>query len=70
MKVEGRKQNFMPGIKDKVVVITGASSGIGEATAVMLAERAAKVVLGARGLDRLEALARRRSKRPTSNVQR
>jgi len=49
----------MPGIKDKVVVITGASSGIGEATAVMLAERGAKVVLGARGLDRLEALARR-----------
>jgi NADP-dependent 3-hydroxy acid dehydrogenase YdfG len=49
----------MPGIKDKVVVITGASSGIGEAVAVMLAERGAKVVLGARGLDRLEALARR-----------
>jgi NADP-dependent 3-hydroxy acid dehydrogenase YdfG len=49
----------MPGIKDKVVVITGASSGIGEATAVMLAERGAKVVLGARGLDRLEALAGR-----------
>jgi len=60
----------MPGIKDNVVVITGASSGIGEATAVMLAERAAKVVLGARGLDRLEALARRRSKRPMLNVQR
>src|SRR5882724_9872322 len=49
----------MPGIKDKVVVITGASSGIGEATALMLAGRGAKVVLGARGLDRLEALARR-----------
>ncbi len=49
----------MQGIKDKVVVITGASSGIGEATDVMLAERGAKVVLGARGLDRLVALARR-----------
>jgi NADP-dependent 3-hydroxy acid dehydrogenase YdfG len=49
----------MPGIKDKIVVITGASSGIGEAAAVMLAGRAAKVVLGARGLDRLVALARR-----------
>jgi NADP-dependent 3-hydroxy acid dehydrogenase YdfG len=46
-------------IEDKVVVIAGASSGIGEATAIMLAERGAKVVLGARGLDRLEALARR-----------
>ena len=45
----------MRGIKDKVVVITGASSGIGEATAVMLAERGAKVVPGARGLDRLAA---------------
>ena len=46
-------------IEDKVVVITGASSGIGEATAIMLAERSAKVVLGAHGLNRLEALARR-----------
>ena len=50
---------FMSGIKDKVVVITGASSGIGEATALLLAERGAKVVLGARGSDRLEALAAR-----------
>ena len=44
-------------IEGKVVVITGASSGIGEATALLLAERGAKVVLGARGLDRLKALA-------------
>jgi len=49
----------MSGIKDKVVVITGASSGIGEATALLLAERGAKVVLGARGSDRLAALAAR-----------
>lgn len=49
----------MSGLKDKVVVITGASSGIGEATALLLAERGAKVVLGARGLERLEALAAR-----------
>ena len=46
-------------IEGKVVVITGASSGIGEATALLLAERGAKVVLGARGSDRLEALAAR-----------
>jgi NADP-dependent 3-hydroxy acid dehydrogenase YdfG len=49
----------MSGIEGKVIVITGASSGIGEATALLLAERGAKVVLGARGVDRLEALARR-----------
>jgi NADP-dependent 3-hydroxy acid dehydrogenase YdfG len=47
------------GIKDKVIVITGASSGIGEATALLLAERGAKVVLGATGSDRLKALAAR-----------
>jgi NADP-dependent 3-hydroxy acid dehydrogenase YdfG len=47
------------GIEGKVVAITGASSGIGEATALLLAERGAKVVLGARGSDRLEALAAR-----------
>lgn len=44
-------------IKDKVVVITGASSGIGEATAKELASKGAKVVLGARRADRLEQLA-------------
>ena len=36
------------GIKDKVVVITGASSGLGEAAARRLAEDGAKIVLGAR----------------------
>jgi NADP-dependent 3-hydroxy acid dehydrogenase YdfG len=47
----------MPGIVDKVVVITGASSGIGEATALLLAERGAAVVLGARRTERLDELA-------------
>jgi NADP-dependent 3-hydroxy acid dehydrogenase YdfG len=46
-------------IKGKVVAITGASSGIGMATALMLAEKGAKVVLGARRTDRLEELAAR-----------
>jgi NADP-dependent 3-hydroxy acid dehydrogenase YdfG len=44
-------------IKDKVVIITGASSGIGEATAKLLASKGAKVVLGARREDRLEQIA-------------
>ncbi|RUX27917.1 SDR family oxidoreductase [Mesorhizobium sp. M7A.F.Ca.US.011.01.1.1] len=44
-------------IGDKVVVITGASSGLGEAAARLLAREGAKLVLGARRLDRLQALA-------------
>jgi NADP-dependent 3-hydroxy acid dehydrogenase YdfG len=43
-------------IKDKVVIITGASSGIGEATAKLLARQGAKVVLGARREDKLKQL--------------
>jgi NADP-dependent 3-hydroxy acid dehydrogenase YdfG len=48
----------MQNIKDKVVVITGASSGLGEATARHLAKEGAKLVIGARRMDRLEALAK------------
>ena len=44
-------------IEGKVVVITGASSGLGEATARMLSAHGATVVLGARRVDRVEALA-------------
>lgn len=44
-------------INDKVVVITGASSGLGEATARRLAQEGAKLVLGARRLERLQTLA-------------
>lgn len=45
------------GIAGKVVVITGASSGLGEAVARHLAAHGARLVLGARRLDRLRALA-------------
>jgi NADP-dependent 3-hydroxy acid dehydrogenase YdfG len=56
-------------IKDKVVVITGASSGLGEAAARRLAQGGAKLVLGARRLDRLQALAKALSLEPAAAVQ-
>ena len=48
---------MIEGIEGKVVVITGASSGLGEATARRLSSEGAKVVLGARRADRLKGLA-------------
>jgi NADP-dependent 3-hydroxy acid dehydrogenase YdfG len=50
-------------IKGKVVVITGASSGLGEATARLLSAQGASVVLGARRIDRLRVLADELSRR-------
>ncbi|SKC03623.1 SDR family oxidoreductase [Dyadobacter psychrophilus] len=47
------------GIENKVVAITGASSGIGESTAELLAAKGAKVVLGARRADALASLTER-----------
>ncbi|TDK23815.1 SDR family oxidoreductase [Luteimonas aestuarii] len=47
----------MNNIQNKVVLITGASSGIGETTAKVLAAQGANVVLGARRTERLDALA-------------
>src|SRR5882724_6500872 len=46
----------MSNISYKVVVITGASSGIGESTAKLLAELGARVVLGARRSNRIDAV--------------
>ena len=45
-------------IKDKVAIVTGASSGIGYATALALSKAGAKVAAGARRMDRLESLQR------------
>ncbi|MGW2600745.1 SDR family oxidoreductase [Streptomyces klenkii] len=59
----------MSGIDGKVVAITGAGSGIGEATALLLAERGARLVLGARRSERLAELVARIEKSGGTAVQ-
>ena len=49
---------MMLNVENKVAIVTGASSGIGEATAKLLAENGAKVVLGARRIQKLEEIAK------------
>ncbi|HEX8045370.1 SDR family oxidoreductase [Rhizobium sp.] len=56
-------------IDGKVIVITGASSGLGEATARHLAAEGAKLILGARRFDRLQALAGELNLPPEAAVQ-
>jgi NADP-dependent 3-hydroxy acid dehydrogenase YdfG len=46
-------------LKDRVALVTGASSGIGEATALMMADAGAKVAVAARRLDRLRDVAKK-----------
>lgn len=48
----------MKNIENKVIVITGASSGFGKITAEYLSEKGAKVALGARSTDKIEAIAK------------
>ena len=45
-------------VKDKIAIVTGASSGIGLATAKLLAQKGAKVVLAARSIDKLQKLSK------------
>jgi len=55
-------------LKDKIVLITGASSGIGKGAAVQFAAKGAKLILTARRLDRLEQLANELTKEFTIDV--
>jgi NADP-dependent 3-hydroxy acid dehydrogenase YdfG len=52
-----RRKNMSQNVEGKIVVITGASSGVGEATARLLSSQGAIVVLGARRAERIQALA-------------
>ncbi|KGQ11222.1 putative oxidoreductase [Beauveria bassiana D1-5] len=61
--------DMVQGIENKVVVITGASSGLGEALARRLVKDGAKLVLGARRLERLKKLAQDLNLNPEAAVQ-
>jgi NADP-dependent 3-hydroxy acid dehydrogenase YdfG len=56
IEMNTRTPTLSDDVHNKVVIVTGASSGIGEATALHLAERGARVVLAARRTDRLDKL--------------
>ena len=55
--IRKRNNNDMKDFKNKVVVVTGASSGIGEALAREFAAQGARVVLGARSVQKLQLIA-------------
>src|SRR5712692_3264699 len=55
-------------LKGAVVAVTGASSGIGEATALAFARRGSRLALGARRLDRLNAIAQKCRERGSPDV--
>src|SRR3954447_15822746 len=55
-RVVNGERTLEKGVEDKVVLVTGASSGIGEVTARMVAKAGGRVVIVARGREKLEAL--------------
>lgn len=59
---------MMRSVSDKIVLITGASSGIGESCAKMFAEAGAKLILAARRLERLEKLAEQLTQKFNSSI--
>ena len=58
IEMTAERRPTMINVENKVVIITGASSGLGEETARVLAKNGAKVILSARRQDRLEKTGR------------